>query len=667
MSGVPEREIKELPANTSEWPLHLKHTTPLDVDAVLALPTHRAGTGTLLRQSLRYLLEPRMYEHLRTSRTLKPARLSPEDLARMVEMGKVEPAPISEVHGAALPEGVHGVNVFTVTETKGRRRLITEPLLNRVVSKKTLPRVTYDTRLRRRQQLRDAKYMLQIDFEAYYDAIPLPETLRNLFVFHVHAGAAAATTTAGGGGGGSGRRCYYRLRTLPTGARWSVAVGQSVTNAIVDIDTPVTVLTMIDNILIAAAPGQEHEFLRAVREVLLRIRRVNLLTSPDREHLLGLPDSEILSMACEENTFLGEVFQWNGTERVVRNSVKTMAKLKLALAKPAYTCRSFASIVSLISFALHTTLLNPAKIFTLLRAYRAVYRMVHHGFDWDDPLPYLDTKVLQSLHDVGRRLLDNDWWQIAAERQPTYNDEAYDYICYTDASLAGWGAFISHVRTGEMLALQQRWTTDLAPAPRITTTALATIPQQQRTSRRSCGLPPHREPEHGGEECDDARLVFMARHSAHAEPRAARHTLEYLVASLGIPEGSKIALVTDHYAIVHAQRQLNGFGGIGRGLALNTLYEYTHDLWTRKKIEVTFFYVQGPLNPADTLSRNFGDSSSAAAVDNPSLLVHRVHDVALPPLRSTACPLCEVVDEHEDPETTAWSPELEAYYGGPMA
>lgn len=163
------------------------------------------------------------------------------------------------MRGLVLPDGVHGVNAFAVPEMKGRRRLITEPLLNSVIAKHEIPRVEYATRLGRRQKLRSAAFMLQIDFEAYYDAIPIPETLRNMFVFKTQ----------------SAHGTFFRLRTLPTGARWSVAVGQSITRTIVDIETPVTVLTMIDNILIAAREDQETELVSAVRQILTRIRAAN--------------------------------------------------------------------------------------------------------------------------------------------------------------------------------------------------------------------------------------------------------------------------------------------------------------------------------------------------------------------------------------------------------
>eukprot|EP00796_Vickermania_ingenoplastis_P011502 gene11502-biopygen8351 len=230
---------------------------------------------------------------MRTSRTIKSTQLRQDEIDEAVRMGKFEECPLRHQEGGKLPYGWHGVNVFTVPELKGRRRLITEPLVNACINRKTLPALSYPTRLGRRQALRHAHYMLQIDFEAFYDAIPLPEDIRNNFVFRKS-------------------KRYYRLRTLLTGG-WSVAVGQAVTWTIVDIDTPCTIYTMIDNILIAGQDGQEREFVDAVRSIVNRIKSANLLTSPDRDTLARATDEEILRLGNEPNTFLGEEYVvWRG-------------------------------------------------------------------------------------------------------------------------------------------------------------------------------------------------------------------------------------------------------------------------------------------------------------------------------------------------------------------
>jgi len=277
-----------------------------------------------------------------------------------------------------------------------------------------------------------------------------------------------------------------------------------------------------------------------------------------------------------------------------------VAKLHLSLQSAQFTHRSFASVVSLILFALHTTQLNPAKAFRLLRAYRGIYRQVTRGHGWDDPLAYLESNVHQELLDIGSRLVANDWWTIAEERRPTYDDLAYDVICYTDASAAGWGAIVQETEQRSVTTYQQRWINELSS------------PQ----------LP------------NIHKVAFNAKHSAHAEPRAVHVLLQQLVKE-GLRDGARIAVVTDHFPIVHAQKHLNGFGGIGRGYALNKLYEYTYDLLFNRNIQVFYFYLAGRCNPADEVSRRFGD------VNDFRIVVRQADDMGVPSLQGTRSNICD--------------------------
>lgn len=647
--------MTERPQSVKRWPLHLKHTTPLDMRAVLRLTTTRRETREFLLR-VQCFLASGHFDGLRTSRTIKTCALTREEIERAVAMGKFEPVPEDEIFPGRnstqaehqLPPQFHGVNVFTVAELKGRRRLITEPLLNRVIPKHLVPKVHYETRLGRRQQLRYSKYMLQIDFEAYYDAIPLEDVaLRNRFVFRAKHD-----------------KKYYRLRTLPTGARWSVAVGQAVTWAIVDVPTPVTVLTLIDNILIAAHEGQEREFVSCVRRVLDRIRAANLLTSPDREELAGMSDAEMLDLAVQNNVFLGEEYMWNGHERLVRNSIKTVAKMQLALAKKSFTIRSLASLISLILFALHTTQMNPATAFKLLRAYRGIYRLVYTTHKWDDDVPYLDTEMVRRMHEIGRALVRNEWNCISNVRHITNQEADYDAVCFTDASLEGWGAVVrlhcrGSVSPPSAWTYRQMWVDDLAHNDnndgRSPEAILSTLRERMKENQhryrlagrvlpdswRRTGVTSAIGVDHHVPGYRDEADSFHAKHSAHAEPRAAQLLLRQLMDVHKMPDGSRIALVTDHRAIVVAQKHLNGFGGIGRGFTLNKLYEYAYDLWYERNIDVVFFYVAGPENPADALSRNFGVSEEETSG---CLIVQQEPQHALtgvPFLRSTWCPLLE--------------------------
>lgn len=578
MEGKPPMVLPPM----KEWPLHLKNTTLCDFSKVDAMVTQSEDTKLFFRRAQRYM-SPETFVGLRTSRTIKTTKLATNDLERALEMGKFEEVGREEVvYDSSLMAGVHGVNVFTVPEMKGRRRCITEPHLNAVVAKSSVPSMSHPTRLESRQALKRCKWCVQLDFDAYYDSIPLDPSVRNLYVFRV------------------GHR-FFRLKTVPTGARWSVAVAQSITWVLTDVPTTVNIITCIDSIMIAAREDQREDFLRTVRAILLRIREANLLTTPDRESLLTASDDELLNMAVEDTTFLGEDYHWTGSERIVRNSAKTTAKLQLALEKTAHTRRSFVSLVSLIMFATHTTRINPSLGFYMLRACRGVFAAVSYGAEWDASLPYLGDAAAASLQRIGTELLKREWYTIVDPLRATYEESNYSVVCFTDASRGGWGA-VALEEDGKTRAYQQRWVAEVNPS--------------------------------GPYRYDGVDAPFVARHSAHSEPRGTYVYLQQLLAR-GFTGPAQIAIVTDHFPIVHAQRKHNGFGGIGRGFELESLFRLTNDLLHDHNIFVVYFYVHGYLNPADSYSRNFGD------LVNGALEVREVN-TSLPLLkRNTFSPMCE--------------------------
>lgn len=255
-------------------------------------------------------------------------------------------------------------------------------------------------------------------------------------------------------------------------------------------------------------------------------------------------------------------------------------------------------------YALHTTQLNPAYAFDLLTQYRRIFSQIACGAEWDNPCPPLAGKAAEDLMSLGRVLVSNDLCPISEQRSPSYNDGDYNFIICTDASRSGWGAIARNNETGSTSVFQQRWIDDI------------------------CGS----KEEKGAPRTNN----FLARHSAHAEPRAIQCMLQLMV-SRGLPRGSKIAVITDHHPIVHAQRKLNGYGGIGRGYSLNKLYKLTYDLFSERNVEITFFYIPGPCNPADVSSRYFGVRANKqpwAIVETPA------PKAGLPPLMKTYCPLC---------------------------
>eukprot|EP00796_Vickermania_ingenoplastis_P003683 gene3683-biopygen2215 len=238
-------------------------------------------------------MTPARFEGMRTSRTIKSTQLRQDEIDEAVRMGKFEECPLRHQEGK-LPYGWHGVNVFTVPELKGRRRLITEPLVNACINRKTLPALSYP-----RGSAGDRHYAMRTTCcrsisKPSMTPFRCPRTLETT----LSSGRASGTIDFG------------LCRPVDVG----VAVGQAVTWTIVDIDTPCTIYTMIDNILIAGQDGQEREFVDAVRSIVNRIKSANLLTSPDRDTLARATDEEILRLGNEPNTFLGEEYVWSGEE-----------------------------------------------------------------------------------------------------------------------------------------------------------------------------------------------------------------------------------------------------------------------------------------------------------------------------------------------------------------
>lgn len=579
MEGKPPPQVDP---DTKKWPLHLKRTTPVDLEKVVALPHRTANIRDLLLAAMEYL-KPEKFQRMYTRRSLTCTQLTQQQIDQAIENGKFEKLPNNQTF-QSLPEGYHGVNVFSVPELKQRRRIITEPHLNASVDQDDIPQLHYPSRLERRQSLKRCKYMLQIDFDAFYDAIGIPEDLRRCFVFRKG-------------------QTIYRLRTIPTGARWSVAVGQAITSTIVDVDRKGTVIhTMIDNILIGAEEGNEESFYQVAMEITRRIQAANLTTTPPLHELTQSGKTELLQRAAKPTVFLGEEYVWKDGERRMRNSIKTRAKIALARGKAEHSYRTLAGLLSLVMYAIHTVNLNPAKAFFLLKEYAQVGRAMQANPSWDTLAPPMTPEASLSLQELAAIVLADDLHQIPDKYTPTYEDDLYTHIVYTDASRGGWAAVAFNRHTGETTTYQQRWVHDTQVLYR------------------------------GGA----ANFSFMARHSAHAEPRAAQRILNHLLPTF--QDGDKIALVTDHFPIMYAQRKLNGYGGVGRGFALNALYRDVFDLQHSRNIHVTFFHIPGKGNPADAPSRNFG----ACRQGEVHMIKKSVSKAAtFPPLRMTSSFLCD--------------------------
>lgn len=91
--------------------------------------------------------------------------------------------------------------------------------------------------------------------------------------------------------------------------------------------------------------------------------------------------------------------------------------------------------------------------------------MVDKGQPWDSELRFVDSQVNKAMRELGARLVENLWWQIAPEVHAKYDDEQCNCSSYTDALAEGWGA-TSRWGDGTGFEYQQRWESDLADLQR---------------------------------------------------------------------------------------------------------------------------------------------------------------------------------------------------------
>lgn len=289
------------------------------------------------------------------------------------------------------------------------------------------------------------------------------------------------------------------------------------------------------------------------------------------------------------------IFDKQTQKRKVANCNKTLAKLLVSGRQQNFTFRTLAAFLSLLLYSMHTLSLNPAQAFFLMRLYRGIgVATSKNGGNWDDKVPFICTRAKQEIDRVLKILLSNTPVSIPPPLICSYEESMYDEIIFVDASKDGWGA-VRKRKNLPTLAYQQKFIHFLSD-------------ETQQTQ--------------------DPSLLFTAQFSAHAEPTAVRRLLQHLLSREHVFKHQKIAVVSDHVAIARAQKKENGFGGIGRGLELNSLF------FVANPLNVCFFYVAGGLNPADVYSRTF----------DAELIEGRIYEqevsVCTPLLQDCFSPLC---------------------------
>jgi hypothetical protein len=479
-------------------------------------------------------------------------RFSAEQVKMLVEFGKAE-----EIH----PQDAKGhTSGFCVHQhAKRRDRPVAEPFANQVVDRNRFVPLAYPTRLERRRTAAKCRFVCEYDFASYYDHFELSDPMAAFFAFRWRDA--------------DGVDRFFRWLKMPMGAAWACGVAQMVTWLIVlpwSRNPNVDVSTCIDNIRIGATNAAD--FVAAARDIAARAARAGVLIN-DIEKFNSMSNTELAEagrFASHRFAFLGEIMYYEDTaqlprfanaERHVDNLRSAWKRLQrhmhrdagnqqpsFAPSPPPYdtdvvTLRQFASLLGLTFWMSHTMNIPMSRLAHLTRTSAAIAIAADDG-GWDSPLRYVSPATAASLGGIIETLLQNIPVEATILAAPS---KVYDVIINTDASAAGWAAFVHH-SSGEAYELREGWS-----SPQLSSTT--------------------------------------------TEPLAAAKAIAW--ARRRWPDAS-VAVATDHEPMVTGQRcWVSGYKGYSPSYHLNTFFSTLYA--TERAADV--FFVPGAVNPADGPSR----------------------------------------------------------------
>ena len=255
-----------------------------------------------------------------------------------------------------------------------------------------------------------------------------------------------------------------------------------------------------------------------------------------------LKDKKV-NITCQYD-FLGEHYDHTANTRSLTEKTRLKcAYVNNVVGTRQLTTRQIMAIIGLLLYASNTLRIHLAQFHFALRYYA--------GLDRVSP-GYLNTK-----HRIPTPIVEllKHWSNLAAQNVPVpvwEEDVEPDYILYTDASAHGWGV-MSINKTGGIMQFGQRWT-------------------------------------------ETDKVTWNLNSSVAAEPLAIRKAVAHM-----IPAWSKrVVIYTDHQPLIWAAEKT-----VGKAYAYSMALNFLEDYGINGNTKFTLRFVEGIINPADPLSRNF--------------------------------------------------------------
>lgn len=404
----------------SHLPLHAKAVEPIDVAALLRLPSVPPSVS----RALRWLNDEELYHQLaaraRSTRMARPSALSPQDVEIMTTLGRYEAISEAQAHGLS--------NVFAVTEhAKARRRHILEPLLNDVLLPADFDTIILPTPATVREGMK--KYSMQFDASSFYDQFRLAPGVSAFFAFRGRDGI------------------FRRYTRLPMGFRPACSVAQAVMAFLAEVGVEgVVAMVYIDNVLFTS--DNKDALLEAGRRFRDRCAQCNVT--------LNEPGVALADLVVPGFDFLG--VEYDLAARTCRNTAKTEEKLRAASAvlegPSMITLRQMAAIFGVLFWAQQIAPLRLAPFFSALRFFRHL-PLEAYAAHWNAPAPPLPQLA---------RLQLRQWLLLASARPArpliTPSVPAPELRMWVDACASGWGALVERTTDGSILRLARGWSVE---------------------------------------------------------------------------------------------------------------------------------------------------------------------------------------------------------------
>eukprot|EP00760_Papus_ankaliazontas_P015965 PhM_4_TR16747/c1_g1_i1/m.79462 len=321
--------------DTSNWPLHVKpHVIPMDL-ATAHCHVVSPDLRDALRKGIDFLVKPELLGATWAPlhpRSLPKTSFTPEHWRTMYAGAKCIPlrlgadsrlTPISE-EGPGTPLSIRAMckGFPTPQHAKQRLRPVFEPMVNKSCVTSHRPPLRYPSRQERRHRIAKMSYVLEFDFEAWYDQAAIGAPTLDHYVCRAQPTSITVGDT-------QETFSFFLLTRSPMGSNHAAHCMQTVTWAILEpIIHPggpfrdIVVHTMIDNVLIAG--NDADVFVDAITTFLDRCRLFGAQLN-DATQLPSKRDAILDAANTKRNdvTFLGEKYILHS----VCNSERNVEKL----------------------------------------------------------------------------------------------------------------------------------------------------------------------------------------------------------------------------------------------------------------------------------------------------------------------------------------------------